>query len=196
LAVACGVNPAGAVTGAPVTGCGSLIAGVAAAGGRSGPNSATADPVDDEFLDRVIPVATSTSTALATRAMMAPCVPDSSPATRGVHRRVAGLYPGSVTGAKSGSLSWVRPLMGLTGRSVRGAAGGFKVVTGWNRSTLGGAGPGSPGDGSGFTAAPILPRVDTGHGHHTLLSVSSRLRSSHANRSVSRYRYGKWGTNV
>jgi hypothetical protein len=35
-----------------------------AVGGRSGANSATADPVDDEFLDMVIPVTTSTSTAL------------------------------------------------------------------------------------------------------------------------------------
>jgi hypothetical protein len=144
------------VTGAPVTGGGSLIAGVAGAGGRSGANSATADPVDDEFLDMVIPVTMSTSTALATRAMTAPCVPDSSPATRPVHRRGVGLFPGSVAGAKSGSLSWVRPLRGLTGRSVMGAAGGFELVTGWNRSTIRGAGPASPGDGFGFTAAPTF----------------------------------------
>jgi hypothetical protein len=157
------VNPAGALTGAPVTGCGSLIAGVAGAGGRSAANSATADPVDDEFLDRVIPVTTSISTALATKAMTAPCIPHSSPSTRPVHRRVAGLYPSSVAGAKSGSLSWVRPLMGLTGwsdllvgpasRSVMGAPGGFELVTGWNRSAIRGAGPGSPGDGCGVTAA-------------------------------------------
>jgi hypothetical protein len=93
---------------------------------------------------------------------MAPCVPDSSPATRPVHRRVVGLYPGSVVGAKSGSLSWVRPLMGLTGRSVMGAAGGFEVVTGWNKSTICGAGPGSRGDRGGFTAAEITPAARIG----------------------------------
>jgi hypothetical protein len=196
LAVAGGVNPAGAVPGAPVTGCGSLIAGVAAAGGRSAANSATADPGDDEFLDMLIPVTTSTSTALATTAMTTPCAPDSTPATRGVQRRVVGPYPGSVTGAKSGSLSWVRPVMGLTGRSVSGAAGGFELVTGWNRSTICGAGPGSPEDGCGFTAALNLPCGYTGHGHHTLLSVSSRLPFSHATRSVSRYRYGKGSDTV
>jgi hypothetical protein len=160
LAGACGVNPAGALVGAPVTGCGSLIAGVAGAGGRPGANSATAEPVDDEFLDRVIPVTTSTSTALATRAMTAPCVPDSTPATRGVHRRVVGLNAGSVAGAESGSLSWVGPVRGLTGWSVRGAAGGFELVTGWNRSAIRDAGPVSPGDGCGFTAA-LTFLVDT-----------------------------------
>jgi hypothetical protein len=38
---------------------------------------------------------------------------------------------------------------------------------------------------------PILPCGYTGHGHHTLLYVSSQLRFSHANRSINRYRYGK-----
>ncbi|HEX8932937.1 MAG TPA: hypothetical protein VF788_01800 [Pseudonocardiaceae bacterium] len=71
--------------------------------------------MDDEVVNMVIPATTSTSAALAARAITAPCVPGTSSAPRLTHRRAAEAYPDRDAGAESDSPSWLYPLMGAAG---------------------------------------------------------------------------------
>jgi hypothetical protein len=129
LAGVCWTNPAGASMGATVTGCSSLIAGIAGAGNRPRASLVTADSMDDEVVDMVIPANTATSAALATRAISVPRIPTTSPAPRPAHRRAPGAYPDCGAGAERSSLSCASPVTGMIGWSVRAAAGGCELVT-------------------------------------------------------------------
>lgn len=131
----CRAGPAGASRGGTATRCSSLITGVTGAANRPGVSPATGNSVDDEVVNMVIPATTSTSAALATRAITAPGIPRISPVVRSAHRRVPGAYPDCVM-APSSSSSWLSPSMGMTGWSVTVAAMGSVLVTGWKRSTI------------------------------------------------------------
>jgi hypothetical protein len=132
-------------------------------------------------VDIVIPATTSTSAALATRAITAPGVPANRPGRRSAHRRAPEADPDCGAGAATGSPSWLRPLSsGVTGWPAMAAAGGSELVTGRKRSPtcrVRGwvdplksvhrpdpcrAGPGPPGNWCGFTAAH-LPCGFIGH---------------------------------
>ena len=223
MAGVCWTNPAGASMGATVTGRSSLIAGIAGAGNRPRASLATAGSMDDEVVDMVIPANTATSAALATRAITVPRIPTTSPAPRPVHRRAPGASPDCGAGAESSSSSFASPVTGLIGWSVRAAAGGCELMTGWKRSLtcrvrgVGGleqltktrsralksvhgadpcrAGPGPPAHWFGITAALTSLAGSPATGAHRLLSVSGRLRYSHTHRSVGPCRYAG-GTNT
>jgi hypothetical protein len=210
--------------GATVTGCSSLIAGIAGAGNRPRASLATAGSMDDEVVDMVIPANTATSAALATRAISVPRIPTTSLAPRPAHRRAPGACPDCGAGAERSSPSCASPVMGMIGWSVRAAAGGCELVTGWKRSLtcrvrgeVGGfeqltktrsralksvhgadpcrTGPGPSAHWFGITAFLTSLAGPPATGAHQLLSVSGRLRYSHTHRSVGPCRYAG-GTNT
>ena len=176
----------------------------------------------------VIPTITTTSAALATRAITVHGIPTTSPAPRPAHRpahrRAPSARPDCGAGAESSSSSCASPVTGMIGWSVRAAAGGCELVTGWKRSPIGrvrgGVGlleqltkarsralksvhgadpcraePGPRAHWFGVTAALTSLAGSPATGARRLLCVSGRLRYSHTHRSGSPWRYAG-GTNT
>ncbi|MGH3785016.1 MAG: hypothetical protein ACRDRG_00330 [Pseudonocardiaceae bacterium] len=86
--------------------------------------------MDNEVVNTVTPANTSTSAALATRAITVPGTPHTSPSPRPTHRRAPEAHRDCGVGADTSSPSCCGPSTGATGLTVRAAGCGFELVTG------------------------------------------------------------------